>query len=52
MTNINQITLKLSIPCIFRPIREIAESDYQLRHVRLSDRMQQLGSHWTDIHDI
>ena len=33
-------------------VRKIAKSDYSLRHVRPSVRMQQLGSHWTDFHEI
>jgi hypothetical protein len=28
--------------------RKIAKSDYLLRHARLSVRIEQLGSHWTD----
>jgi hypothetical protein len=32
----------------FRRVRKIAKSDYELRHVRPSVRMEQLGSHWTD----
>jgi hypothetical protein len=31
----------------FRRVRKIAKSDYYL-HVRLSVRVEQLGSHWTD----
>jgi len=37
---------------IFRRVRKIAKSDYQLRHVCPSVRMEQLGSHWTDHHEI
>jgi hypothetical protein len=40
----------------FRRVREIAKSDYQLRRVcpyfRPSVRMEQLGSQWTDFHEI
>jgi hypothetical protein len=36
----------------FRRVREIAKGDYQLRHFCLSVRMEQLGSHWTDFHEI
>ena len=32
----------------FRRVRIISKSDCQLRHVRLSVRTEQLGSHWTD----
>ena len=32
----------------FRHVRKTAKSDYQLRHVCQSVRMEQLGSHWTD----
>jgi len=41
---------------IFRQVRKIAESDNELRHVcpsvRLSLRVEQLGSHWTDFLEI
>jgi len=37
---------------MFWRIRKIAESDKWLRHAFLSVRMEQLGSHWTDIHVI
>ena len=37
---------------IFRRIRKIAKSDYQLRHVCPSVRMEQLGSNWTDFDEI
>ena len=41
---------------VFRRVREIAKSDYWLRHVCLSvrpcARMEQHGSHWTDFHEI
>ena len=37
---------------IFRRVGEIAKSDYQLRHIRPSVRMEQLISHWTDFHEI
>ena len=36
----------------FRRFRKIAKSDYSLRHVRTSVRMEQLGSDWTDFHEI
>jgi hypothetical protein len=33
--------------------KKIAKSDNQLRQsVCLSDRMEQLGSHWTDLYEI
>jgi len=32
------------------PVRRIAKSDSQLRHVRSPARMEQLDSHWTDYH--
>jgi hypothetical protein len=35
-----------------RRVPKIAESDYQLHHVNLSVRMEQLVSHWTDFHEI
>ena len=41
---------------IFRRVCKIAESDHSLRHVCPSVRpdgwMEQLGSHWTDFHEI
>jgi hypothetical protein len=41
---------------LFRRVRKTAKIDYQLRHVcpsvRPSIRMEQLGSHWSDFHDI
>jgi hypothetical protein len=41
---------------VFRCVRKIAESNYYLLlfslHVRPSVRMEQLGSHWTDFHEI
>jgi len=33
---------------IFRRVRKIAKSDHQLP----SARMEQLGSHWTDLHEV
>jgi hypothetical protein len=36
----------------FRLVRKIAKSDNELRHVRPSVRMEQLGSDWTDFHVI
>jgi len=33
-------------------VRKIANIDYELRHVRPFVRMGQLGSHWTDFHEI
>jgi len=37
-----------TIVVVFRLASKIANSDYQLRHVCPSVRMQQLGSHWKD----
>jgi hypothetical protein len=34
-------------PSFFRPVCEIAKSDYYLGHVCLSVCMEKLGSHWT-----
>jgi hypothetical protein len=34
---------------IFRRVRTIAENNYYLRQ---SVRLEQLGSHWTDLHEI
>jgi hypothetical protein len=36
----------------FRRVRKIARSDYKLRHVCPSVRMEQRGSHWTDFDEI
>ena len=36
----------------FRRFRKIAKSYYWLRHVRPPVCMEQLGSHWTDFHEI
>jgi hypothetical protein len=36
---------------VFRRVRKIAKSEYLL-HVRLSVRMEQLGSHWTDFDEV
>ena len=38
----------------FRRVRRLAKSEYQLLHVsvRLSVRMEQLGSYWTDFLEI
>jgi hypothetical protein len=33
---------------VFRSVRKIAKSDFQLYYVRPSARMEQLGFHWTD----
>jgi hypothetical protein len=35
-----------------RSVRKIAKSDYELRHVCPSVRVEQLGSHWKDFHEI
>ena len=35
----------------FRLFRKISKSDYYLRHVCLSVRIEQLNSHWTDFHE-
>jgi len=36
----------------FRRVRKIAKSDHYLRFVCLSIFMEQLGSSWTDFHEI
>jgi len=40
-----------SLP-LFRRVHKIAKSDYYLLHVCLSVRIGQLGSHWTDFHEV
>jgi hypothetical protein len=42
------LSSKLVNSSVFRRVRKIAKSVYLLRRVRLSVRMAQLGSHWTD----
>ena len=37
---------------IFRRVRKNAKSDCYLRQVGMSVRMKQIGSHWTDFHEI
>ena len=37
---------------IFRCVRKITKSDHQLRHICLPVRTEQLGSQWTDFHEI
>ena len=37
---------------VIRHVRKFATSDYSLRHVSASVRMEELGSHWTDFHEI
>jgi hypothetical protein len=46
--------LKSRIPYVsaVRHVRIFTKSDYQLRHVCPSDRKVQLGSHWSDFHEI
>jgi hypothetical protein len=39
-------------PESFQARSNVAESDYWLRRVCLSVRMEQFGSHWTDFHEI
>ena len=42
----------LALRTIFRRVRKIVKSDYQLRRVCLSVSMQQLCSRWKDFHEI
>jgi len=51
------LDLKADIPeyyvsWIFRRVRKIAKSDYYLRLICPSVRMEQIGSHWMDFHEI
>ena len=47
--SVNSDEVTLQVTCVyFRRIRKITKRDYQLGHVCLSVRMQQLGSNWTD----
>jgi len=47
-----KITKLMNVAQIFRSVRKVAKSDFELRHVCPSVRMEQLSSHWTDIHEI
>ena len=40
------------IPSVLRRVRKIPKSEYYLRRVCLSVRMEQLGFHWMDFHEI
>jgi hypothetical protein len=40
------------IGVVFRYVGTFAKSDSWLRHVCLSARMEQLGSQWTDFHEL
>jgi hypothetical protein len=42
----------MAVDFVFRRVRKISESDCYLRSTRLSVRMEQLGSHWTDLNEI
>jgi len=37
---------------IFTRVRRIVKTDYLFSHVCVSVRKQQLGSYWTDFHEI
>jgi hypothetical protein len=53
-SGLSRPVLRWTVP-FFRRFRIIAKSDYYLRQVlsvRLSVRTEQLGSHWTDFHEI
>jgi hypothetical protein len=59
MRTLRNATLCLLNPVLrqrenFKRVRKIAKSDSWLRHVSvcLSARMEQLGSHWTDLNEI
>ena len=48
LTNLHSVaahTTDLTFRSLFRRVRKIAKSDYQLRHARLSVHMEQLDSH-------
>ena len=49
--NMKEVTEK-SKAYHFRSVRKISKRDNQLRHVCLSIRLEQLGSHWTDFREI
>jgi hypothetical protein len=48
---IKMLRILLQMPVLGR-IRKIARTDNLLRHVCPSDLLEQLGSHWTDCHEI
>ena len=54
LTDIWQLTETSGIPdwVFCRRVRKIANSEYQLRHVCLSVRMEQLIPNWSDFHKI
>jgi hypothetical protein len=37
---------------LLRRVRKVAKSDWYLRYVCLSVRMEELGSHWKDFHEV
>jgi hypothetical protein len=45
-------TRKTTHLSVLRRVHKIAKSDYQLRHVCLSVRMEELGPHGIDFHEI
>jgi hypothetical protein len=49
---LNKYCTHHAFPFFLRRVRKIAKSDCQLRFIRLSVRMEQLGSQWTDFHEI
>ena len=42
----------LSVCALFKHIRKVGKNYYSRRHVCLSNRMEQLASHWADFHEI
>jgi hypothetical protein len=47
-----KLTKLMNVAQIFRCVRKIAKSDYELRRVCPSVRIEQLSCHWTDFHEI
>jgi predicted metalloenzyme YecM len=52
VSDLQSFEKKLKIERQFRRILKITKSDYELRHVCLSVRIEQLGHHWTDFNEI
>ena len=50
--HIMKLLVMLLSSALLRHIRKIAKSGYSLRHVHPSVRMEQLGSHWANFHEI
>jgi hypothetical protein len=52
LCTIDSLCLLCGTNRIVRSVRKIAESDYWLRHICLSVRMEKLGCRWVDFHQM